>query len=524
MDINFSLVSENLANTYGDAEAIVNVERNRRYTFREYHRLTNQIANMMSEKLNLRKGDRCSVVLQNDNLSLMHFYTALKAGAAIAYCNFVDPIETHLEQIDAVSAKVVFIETSLLATHHAELLKRGIKMVCMDEPEQPYRDVSYFWDLLEGVSEENPNVIHDDRADCVILRYTGGTTGKSKCVMYSVDNWIASKDNHLSMFDKMPERGTRLLHLAPISHASGLVVLPTQFTGGCTVTMNERSLAKWCYWVEKEKITNGLMVPTLLYMLLAEPEARSNDLSSLQTMYYGSTGISPSKLEELQDLLGDTTYTQLYGSSEHVSVTTSLAAGDHKKNSPHLATAGRVVPGVELKIVNGNGDRVAIGEIGEIWMKSRATCMGYLDNPEKTKEEFQDGFWKSGDAGKIDEQGYITVVDRMKDKIVTEEGAVYPSAIEAALNANPNVYSSAVVGAPQSNGYEDVHADVILKPDCNISEDELIEFTCERLEEVQVPATIRFVTDMPTSPVGKVLRNEVKSCHIGRLQAEMESV
>lgn len=526
MEVNFSLVSENMAKTYGDAEAIVNVERNRRYSFREYHLLTNQIVNMMMEKLGVRRGGCCSVVLQNDNLSLLHFYTAMKAEAMIAYCNFVDPTETHLDQIDAVSAKVVFIENSLLATHHAELSKRNIKMVCMDKPEQEYSDVSCFWDLLEGVSEDNPNVIHDDRADCVVLRYTGGTTGKSKCVMYSIDNLLGSKDLHLSMIDKMPAEGCRLLHIGPISHASGIVILPTQFTGGCTLTMNERNLVKWCHWVEKEKITHGIMVPTMLYMLLAESEAKSYDLSSLKTMYYGATTISASRLIDIQALLGNTTYTQIYGASEHVGVATTLSASDHKidgeKGNSKLATAGRVVPGVELKIMNSNGSPTKRGEIGEIWMKSRAICLGYLNDEEKTKAEFQGGFWKSGDAGKIDEEGYVTVVDRIKDAIHTESGTVYPTAIEAALNANPNVYLSAVVGVPQDSDYDYVHADLILNPDGNISEDELIQFASERLDKIQVPSTVRFVADMPTSPVGKILRNEVKRRYVADLQVDCE--
>lgn len=523
MDINFSLVSENIADTYGDAEAIVNVERNRRYTFREYHYLTNRIANMMMEKLNLRRGDCWSVLLQNDNLSLLHYYTALKGEAKAAYCNFVDPIEIHLDQIDTVGAKVVFIENSLLPTHYEKLLERNISIVCMDEPDEEYSDVSYFWALLDGVADDNPDITHDDRADCLVLRFTGGTTGKSKCVMYAIDNLIGGKDLHLSMIDKMPSDNYRLLHLGPISHASGIVFLPTLFTGGCSLTMNERNLGKWCHWVEKEKVTHSLLVPTMLYMLLAEPEIDSYNLSSLKTIYYGASTISPCKLLELQALLGNI-FVQIYGSSEHHGVATALAISDHQidetQDTSRLTTAGKVVPGVELKIVNSDGSPTTRGEIGEIWMKSRAVCMGYLNNEEKTKEAFQDGFWKSGDAGKIDGKGYVTVVDRIKDGIHTASGTVYPTAIEAAINANSNVYSSAVVGAPQDSGYEYVHADVILKPGCNITEDELIQFASENLDPVQVPATIRFVADMPTSPVGKVLRSEVKKRHIQRLEVE----
>ena len=526
MDINFSLISEGLANTYGDKEILVNVEKNRRYTYREYHKLTNQIVNMMTGKLGLTKNDRYSLILKNDNLSLLHFFTALKGAASAAYCNYVDPAGTQIEQIDAVNPSVTFIESDLVESHHAELTRRNIKIVCMDKPEVDpgFPGVSYFWELLEGVSDENPNIIHDDRDDCLIMRYTGGTTGKSKCVMYSLDNWMANKDLHLSIFDKMPADGGRQLHMAPISHASGAVILPCMFSGGCIVTMNVRCMMKWCHWVQQEKATQSLLLPTLLYALMVSPNVKDYDLSSLETLYYGGSTMCPTKLKELRTLFKDTDFVQIYGSSEHVGWVTSLGGADHnmddEKCVARIVTAGRVVPGVELKIVRSNGNQANIGEIGEIWIRSRAICMGYLDNPEKTKEEFVDGFWKSGDAGKIDEDGYVSVIDRMKDKIETVHGTVYPTAIEAALNANLNVYASAVVGSPQDDGSELVHADVILNPDDDITEADLIQFAREGLEADRVPSSITFVKCMPTSPVGKVLRNEVKNRHIELTQQE----
>ena len=240
MKVDFSIVSENLAKTYGDAECVVNIERGRRYSFVEYHRLTNRIVNMMRDRLELRRGDTWLNILNNDNLSLLILFTAFKGEAAACYTNMTDSLETQRNQMALVEPKVVFTEVELLPTHYSLFREFGVTVVSMDPPGEEYPDVLYFWDLLEGVSEENPNVINDDREDCLVMRFTGGTTGAPKAVMYSIDNWMASKDLHFSTPDPVPVREVRTLHFGMISHAAGIVYFPTLWKGGCNMTMNDR--------------------------------------------------------------------------------------------------------------------------------------------------------------------------------------------------------------------------------------------------------------------------------------------
>ena len=294
----------------------------------------------------------------------------------------------------------------------------------MDPPGEEYPEVLYFWDLMEGVSEENPNVVNDDREDCLILRFTGGTTGAPKAVMYNTDNWMASRDLHFAMADPVPSRSVRMLHFGMISHAAGIVFFPTLFKGGCNLTMNDRTLQTWCRTVEQEKITDSLMVPSMLYRLLVAPEAAEADLSSLQTMYYGASPISPTRLKQLRQRFGDI-FIQIYGSSEHPAAASALSKAEHlpdeSGDETHFSSAGRVVPGVELLVMGEDGKPVPDGQDGEIWMRSRAICMGYLNNPEKTEAEFCNGFWKSGDMGRIDRNGFLYVLDRVKDTIVCND-------------------------------------------------------------------------------------------------------
>ena len=514
MQIDFSIVSENLAKSYGDAECIVNIERGRRYSFVEYHRLTNRIVNMMRDQLQLRRGDVWLNILNNDNLSLLSFFTALKGEACACYTNTTDSLETQRNQIELVKPKVVFTEVELLPTHYTLFKAYGATVVTMDPPGEEYPEVLDFWELLEGVSDENPHVVNDDREDCLILRFTGGTTGAPKAVMYNTDNWMASRDLHFSMADPVPARSARVLHFGPISHASGIVFFPILFKGGCNVTMNDRSLQTWCRTVEQEKITGSVMVPSMLYALLVAPEAVAADLSSLQAMYYGASPISPTRLSELRQRFGNI-FIQLYGSSEHISGASVLSTAEHlpdeRGDETHFSSAGRVLPGVELLVMGEDGKPVPDGQDGEIWMRSRAICMGYLNDPEKTEAEFCDGFWKSGDMGRIDCNGFLYVLDRVKDTIVCNDRNVYPSKVEAAVMAHPSVLIAAVVGIPHPDCSEAVHAEIVPRSGENIDLDELREFLAERLVAEDRPASISIASELPLSPVGKVLRRVVRN-------------
>jgi len=518
MQVDFSIVSESLAKTYGDAECIVNVERDRRYSFREYHRLTNRIVNMMRERLALRRGDVWLCILHNDSISLLSPFTAFKGEACACYTNTTDTLETQARQIALVKPKVVFVERELLPTHYGLLKECGLTIVSMDPPPAEFPGVLHFWTLLEGIGDANPNVAHDDRKDCLLLRFTGGTTGDPKAVMYSIDNWMACKDLHFATADPIKVRAERLLHFGLLSHAGSIVFLPVLFKGGCALTMNDRSLLTWCRTVEREKVTASLLVPSMLYRLLEAPETRDFDLSSLATIYYGASPMSPPKLKQLRERFGNI-FVQIYASSEHGAAVTSMSKAEHHPDANgdemHLASAGRVVPGVEVRIMDRQGKPVPEGQDGEIWMRSRGICLGYLHAPEKTAAEFHDGFWKSGDFGRIDANGYVYVLDRVKDTILCNQCNVYPSEVEAAISAHPKVMMSAVVGIDDPVCGEYVHAEVVLRQGEAVDVEELRNFVAGRLSGNNLPRTISIAASLPLTPVGKVLRRAVReACHV----------
>src|SRR4051794_3673695 len=212
MDMDFSRVMGLMAARFGSREAIVNTERGRRFTYGEYHRLTNRIANMLSQQFELGAGDRFMPIVENDNMALLHFPLFFKTPAAAAFTNYRDTMEEHLAQIDSLRPKLVFLERALVGQYHAPLRQRGITMVAMDPGDGP-ADVADFWTLVDASSDANPGVALDVHHHVTLYRFTGGTTGRGKCVPYSIDNLLGTRDGFYVEPDCAYDADTRNLHV-----------------------------------------------------------------------------------------------------------------------------------------------------------------------------------------------------------------------------------------------------------------------------------------------------------------------
>jgi acyl-CoA synthetase (AMP-forming)/AMP-acid ligase II len=382
----------------------------------------------------------------------------------------------------------VLIETRMLLPYSDMLTNSGCKIVVMDRaPDLPWT-VTCFWDLLDNASDQDNDVELDTQNHIAVLRFSGGTSGRSKCAQYTVDNLLACRDNGFLNTDFNYGETTRFLTFTPISHAPAMIFIPTLFAGGTTYTLNMPDLVDWAQVVQAERITHALFVPTLLYRMLEMQLAQTYDLSSLTTIGYGAFPIVPSAVRGCKQ--------------------------DHEIGSEaalkRLGSAGRVLPDVELIIADDAGTPLPIGVTGEIWLRTRATIAGYYGNPVDTAADFENGFWKSGDLGYLDEHGYLFIVDRKKDMIITGGFNVYAVEVEAALSEHPAVLLSAAVGVPDAEWGEAIHADVVLRGGQVVSENELITHANAVLGSYKAPKTIRFVEQLPLSPVGKVLRRAVR--------------
>jgi len=512
MKMNFSRVMRSLALRHREREAIVNVERNRRYTYYQYHLLTNRIANALRGPLGVGTGDKVLLILENDNLSLLHFPAFYKQEGTAVFTNLRDSLEEHSWQVDQVKPKVVFMETRLLDVYYDMLRAHGCEIVVMDTPPGPRSGVRYFWDLVNAASEEDNEAELDTFRHLVTLRFTGGTTGRGKCAMYTMDNMLANVDGALAHRDLAYAPDTRAVHVAPLSHGTLMMFYPTFFAGGANITLNQLDLQGWRDVVAAERATHSFLVPTVLYRLLEMQRAQPLDLSSLSTIIYGAAPMSPAKLADLVQCFGSI-FVQAYGATEapmYVAVLDKAEHRDDERGRQRLSSAGRVMPGVEVLISDADGRPMATGEVGEIRIRCRAVIQGYYGNAEGTAAEFADGFWKSGDLGYVDADGFLYIVDRLKDMIISGGFNIYAVEVEAALSSHPAVLMAAVVGIPHAEWGEAVHAEVVLRPGAKATSEELIAHVKKAIGSYKAPKSVAFVSDLPVSVVGKVLRRKVK--------------
>jgi acyl-CoA synthetase (AMP-forming)/AMP-acid ligase II len=306
-----------------------------------------------------------------------------------------------------------------------------------------------------------------------------------------------------------------VLIISPLSHAaSGSLVIPVHIKGGTIFTLNKAGIEPMGHTIQKEKIEVIYTVPTVLYRILDMELFKKNDLSSLKTIRYGAASISPSKLEMILEVFGPI-LVQGYGSTECWPSATILGRKDHgienEEQRKKLSSVGRPFPGEELIICDDVGQELAAGQKGEIWIRGANTIQGYYKDPGKTRRNFsKNGFWKSGDIGYMDEEGYLYLCGRKKDMIISGGFNVYSLEVENCLNLHPAVKNDAVFGLADDEWGEKVCAEVVLREAQKMTQEQLIDHCKVHLAGYKVPKMIRFVDELPLSSAGKVLKRLIK--------------
>ena len=517
MLVNMGRVFRQTALQYADVPAVINVERNRRFSYARMHEISNRLSNALKHRFGLGRGDFYATILDNDNMSLFHPWM-LKSPVAAVWIDVRDSFTDQLERIDYVAPRIVFLEGRLLPQFYEHLQNRKIIQVVMDPPAESRPDVYGFWDLVEQAS---PSEIEEEiAADSIseqisVLRFTGGTTGTAKCAPYTLTNLWTWGCNPAHYYETFPFEHPRALFFSPLHHAaSGSVVIPVHIKGGTVITLNGAEPDTIGRTIEDLKLDMIYAVPTVLYRMLEMELPHRYDLSSLKTIRYGGSPISPAKLEVLLNLFGQI-FVQGYGSTECWPSVTILGRKDHgtqtQEQIDRLLSVGRPMPGEEVIICDADGRLMPTGQRGEIMIRGPNTIQGYYKNPELTRKNFSaGGFWKSGDMGYMDEEGYVYLVDHKEDMIITGGYNVYAVEVENCLNSHPAVQNSAVVGVPHETWGEAVCAVVMLAQGTTISPAELIDHCKQRLARYKAPKKIEITDQLPLSSAGKVLRREVR--------------
>lgn len=352
-------------------------------------------------------------------------------------------------------------------------------------------------------------VASDDPTEVVKISFTGGTTGRSKGILHTHRSMVTMLQYALANYE-LP-RHIRYLVTTPISHASNALILPTLLNQGTVYLCNKFNPSDFLRRVAQHRITLTFLVPTQIYGLLDCDALDAADLSSLEVVLYGAAPIAPVRLAEAVRRIGPV-FGQAYGQAEAPMCITYLRRDDHDLNRPErLHSCGRVIVGNQVRLLDKDLREVAPGEVGELCVRGPLVMDGYLNRPEENAKVFEGDWLHTGDMARMDSDGYLYLVDRAKDMIISGGFNVYPTEVENCLAQHPAIARSAVIGLPDAKWGEAVTAVVVARPGTAVTKEEVILHVVQHKGVVNAPKQVIFVEELPLTALGKVDKKALRS-------------
>jgi long-chain acyl-CoA synthetase len=478
-----------------------------RITYREMNDRANRLANALIG-LGSKKGDRLTILSENTHKYMEVYFAAAKAGMSVTPLNFRLSDNELIHIVNDSNSVVYFVGDGYEKRSQAlrERLFDIRTWIALDNRADGY--LSYE-DLIRDASAAEPQ-IGVDEDDIAILMYTGGTTGLPKGVMLSHRNLLSSAYGQIIGFTFTRHEIT--CYILPLFHISLWPVLCVLMVGGTVVIVRRPDLPVVLRTIQNERCTHIVLVPTLLSWILDLPNVNEFDLSSLRIITYAGSPMPPEILKRCIEKFGNI-FSQGYGLTEAAPLVTILQPEDHYFEGPKaklLKSVGKEGSTVEVRVADENDNPIRPGEVGEILAKGKNIMKGYWKNPDLTTAALRGGWLHTGDLGTVDEEGYVYLVDRKADMIVTGGENVYPKETEDALYAHKAVQECAVVSAPDEKWGERVQAVVVVRPGYTVTEEELIRHCKARLAGYKCPKKIEFWEQLPKTPIGKIIRKDVK--------------
>jgi fatty-acyl-CoA synthase len=466
-------------------------------------------------RVGVAPGDKVAILSANDPVAFTCVFGISRAGAVWCPINPRNEASENRELLDLFDCTVLIHQQSFapLVDQIRGELPKLTTIVCLDGT--PLQG-AVSWEAFLGAAADAP-VDAQPVDDLAMIVGTGGTTGRPKGVMLTGTNLETMTALTLMSY---PFKGRPVyLALAPLTHAAGVLCFPVMARAGEIVVMRTPDVERFLGLIETHGATHTFLPPTLVYMLLDHPRLSAVDLSSLQCFWYGAAPMSVTRLEEALERIGPV-MAQLFGQTEAPMMVSALPPADHflpdgTVAHERLASAGRPTPLVTVAIMDSEGSLLAPGEPGEIVVRSSLVMRGYYRDPEATAEASAHGWHHTGDIGFLDPDGFLFIVDRAKDMVITGGFNVYSTEVEQALMEHPAVADCAVVGLPDEKWGERVTAVVQLRPGQSASGPELATFVKERIGSVKSPKQVEVWADLPRSKVGKVLKTDIKATLIG---------
>jgi fatty-acyl-CoA synthase len=369
----------------------------------------------------------------------------------------------------------------------------------------------YGTDLLAASSGlDGSDTTLDVRPDDIVkIAYSGGTTGQSKGIVHHQRTVVTSALQQLACWE-WPEQ-VRFLAATPVSHAAGAMILTTFLQGGTVHLLERFTPGGFVQTVAAERITTTFLVPTQIYGLLDAPELGHHDTASLRLVLYGAAPMAPTRLRQALDRFGPV-FAQVYGQAEAPMTISYLRRDAHDPACPErLGSCGRSLPGNQVRLLDARHAEVPVGEVGELCVRGPLVMSGYLDRPEETAKAFAGDWLHTGDMARRDADGYLYLVDRAKDMVISGGFNVYSSEVESCLAQHPAVALSAVIGVPHPKWGEAVMAVVVLQEGARVDAAELVAHVTARKGVVQAPKVVEFVEALPLTALDKVDKKALRA-------------
>jgi acyl-CoA synthetase (AMP-forming)/AMP-acid ligase II len=484
-----------------------------RITFAQYNARVNRLIRAL-DSLGVKKGDGIGILSWNCAEYADVYGAAMKGGFIIS------PMNPRLQAneleylINYSEIHTLFVGRELIETVNPlrPLFSRVANYISL-ETSAP--GMVYYHDLLLAHSEEEPHV-HVKEEDPFLIFYTSGTTGTPRGALYTEGRNI--ENTRTKAIEIGLEAGDKHIMILPLFHIGGYSHFWALFyAGGSNVIMQQRSFdpAATLQTIEEEKATDIHIVPTHLVTMLALANIEKYDLSSLKRIWYAASPMPAELLRRGMEKFG-AVFMQGYGQSESGPEITFMSRKSHQvldkslEEQKVLASCGQPSLGVHVRIVDENNKDVKPHIVGEIIVQSKTVMVEYWCKPDETQNAIVQGWLHTGDMGFYDERGFIYIVDRKKDMIISGGENIYPREIEEVLYQHPAVAEAAVIGVPDKLWVERVHALIVLKEGRRTAEDEMIEFCKQHLARYKAPKSVEFVESLPKNPQGKILKRELR--------------
>lgn len=480
-------------------------------TFAQHGERVLRLADAMHTTLGLERGDRFAVMSANSHQYLELYHAGFLGGAVINPLN-LRLAGKELQFILADSGTEVVFVDAVFAEHLIRNIAEvrdslGLRHVVLIGDADVPHDLGYE-ELLGAGNPVTP--AEPGEGDPAVLMYTGGTTGQPKGVVLDQRAELLNL-YHIGMSVGFTDRRV-YLHQTPMFHAASMgAILGLPVTGGQSTFVPLFDPALVMDVIEEHQVDWTVMVPTMIEMLLDHPDFSPERLASIRDLVYGASPMPASLLERLQSLLPAAGLWQGYGMTECSSVLAMLTADDHRGGGPRLRSAGRPLMGVTISVLDEDGAAVARGEDGEICAQAGNFMSEYWHRPEETEAVFRDGWYRTGDVGHLDADGYLYLVDRVKDMIVTGGENVYSVEVENAISSHPAVSQVAVIGIPHPTWGEQVHAIVVRRAGLRVTAKELQNHARHSIANYKVPKSVEFRTEpIPLSGALKPLKRALR--------------